>query len=99
MKWYSKNIGDALLAYNDLENIEAVCVPAYQKAGSPDDMAVFYRHESEGRLHCEVTVYFSPAAGDIAKALGASPCERPGKYGLCLLAGSPAAWSILFSKS
>ena len=98
MTWYSKNIGDALLAYNDLENIAAVCVPAYQKAGCPDDMAVFYRHESEGRLHCEVMVYFSPAADDIAKVLGASPCEQPGKYGLGLLVGSPAAWSILFSK-
>jgi len=94
--WFSKNLGDAMLAYLVLENIEAVCRLAYQKADCPDDMAVFLRHESEGRLHCEVKIYFSPAIGDTAKSLGAYPCEQPTRYGLSLLVGTPAVWSVLF---
>ncbi len=97
--WFSKNLGDAMLAYLALDNVAAVCMSAYQKANSSNDMAVFYRHESEGRLQCEVKVYFSPAIGDTAKILGASPCEQPTKYGLSLLVGTPAAWTILFPES
>ena len=95
--WFSKNLGDAMLAYLALDNVTTVCESAYQKANRPNDMAVFYRHESEGRLQCEVKVYFSPAIGDTAKSLGASPCEQPTRYDLSLLVGSPAAWSALFS--
>ena len=97
--WFSKNLGDAMLAYPVLDNVEAVCIAAYKKANSPNEMAVFYRHESEGRLQCEVKVYFSPAIADTAKNLGASPCEQPTKYGLSLLVGTPAAWTILFPES
>ena len=43
----------------------------------PSEMAVFTRPESEGRLHCEVVAYFSPAAGEVAKAFDAIPCGRP----------------------
>jgi hypothetical protein len=82
-----------------LENIEAVCASAYKKANCSTNMAVFFRHESEGRLHCEIKVYFSPALGDIAKTLGASPCKRPTRYDLSLLVGVPAAWSVLFPES
>ena len=97
--WFSKNLGDAMFAYLALENIEAVCGAAYQEANCPNEMAVFYRHESEGRLQCEVTIYFSPATGDIAKSLGGLPCEQPTRYGLSLLVGSQAAWSMFFSES
>jgi hypothetical protein len=97
--WFCKNLGDAMLAHLALENVETVCMSAYQKANCPNDMAVFYRHESEGRLQCEVKVYFCPAMGDTAKTLGASPCEQPTKYGLSLLVGSPSAWPVLFSES
>lgn len=96
--WFSKNLGDAMLAYLALENVKAVCMSACQKADCPNDMAVFYRHESEGRLQCEVKVYFSPAIGETAKTLGASPCEQPTRYGLSLLVGTPAALSRLFSE-
>jgi hypothetical protein len=88
-----------MLAYLALENIETVCMSTYQKSNSPSDMAVFYRHESEGRLQCEVKVYFSPAISDTAKTLGASPCEQPTRYDLNLLVGTPAVWSVLFPES
>jgi len=54
------------------------------------------RHESEGRLHCEVRVYFSPAAADVAKAVGAIACKKPASNGLSLLAGPDESWSVLF---
>lgn len=88
-----------MLAYMALEKIKEACLSTYQKSNCPDDMAVFFRHESEGRLHCEVKVYFSPAIGDTAKTLGAFPCEQPTRYGLSLLVGTPDAWSILFREN
>lgn len=69
------------------------------RSGQPDatgDRAVFVRHESEGRLHCEVHVYFSPAASALAKAFDASPCAKPSPLGLGLLAGSDKAREALF---
>ena len=59
-------------------------------------MAVFTRQESQGRLHCEVTAYFSPAAGELAHAFDAQPCEKPPLTDLALLAGDRRAWSVLF---
>ncbi len=97
--WFCKNLGDAMLAYRAMEDIAASFESAYTKENYPKEMAVFYRHESGGRLHCEVKVYFSPASARIAKELQAFPCEKPAKYGLSLLAGSPLALSILFPKT
>ena len=94
--WFQKNLGDAMLAFLALDHVEAVCQSAYTKANCPNDIAVFFRHESEGRLHCEVKVYFSPALANIVEELGATPCEQPTKYGLSLLVGTPTAWSVLF---
>lgn len=94
--WFRKNLGDAMLAFLALDHVEAVCLAAYKTAESPKEVAVFFRHESEGRLHCEVIVYFSPAMVHIAGELGATPCKQPTKYGLSLLVGSPAVWSVLF---
>ena len=60
------------------------------------DMAVFIRHESEGRLHCEIMVYFSPASVAIAKGFDADPCEKPSPAGLSLLLGAEDSWQALF---
>ncbi|MGP1682707.1 MAG: hypothetical protein ACTS8S_10320, partial [Giesbergeria sp.] len=65
-------------------------------AGHPEDMAVFTRHELEGRLQCEVIAYFSPAAAALAREVGAKPCEQPSNNELDLLAGDPACWPVLF---
>lgn len=94
--WFRKNFGDAMLAYLELDEVEIICLSAYEKASYPNEMAVFLRHESEGRLQCEVIVYFSPAMSHIVGAFGATPCEQPAKFGLSLLIGSPIAWSLLF---
>lgn len=76
--------------------IEDVFLRAFTAAGSPPEMAVFTRAESEGRLHCEIIAYFSPAAWEVAESFDAEPCEKPARPGLGLLAGSEESWSVLF---
>lgn len=94
--WYSKELGDAIMAGMPSDEIEEVFQQLFIDAGKPLNMAVFTRQESEGRLHCEVTAYFSPAAKEVAKSFGAKPCEKPAGSGLGLLAGDKLSWSVLF---
>ena len=94
--WFSRNLGDAMLAGELLDQIRALFLAEYEKADRPADMAVFVRHESEGRLHCEVKAYFSPASAVVAQAVDALPCEKPAADGLGLLAGSSASWPACF---
>jgi len=97
--WFSVSLGDGMLAPTPSAEIEEVFQPAYAAAGKPPEMAVFTRPESEGRLHCEVIAYFSPAAKEVAKAFDAQPCAKPMRAGLGLLAGEPSSWSVLFPES
>ena len=85
--WFSKNLGDAMLAWEALERIERLFKATYAKAGKPKDMALYIRHESEGHLHCEVIIYLSPASADVAREIGADRCEKPSSHGLGLLVG------------
>jgi len=96
--WFSKNLGDAMLAREALDGIEALFRSVYAKAGNLMEMAVFIRHESEGRLHCEVKVYFSPASVAVAREVDADPCKKPTPDGLSLLVGSEESWLVLFPK-
>ena len=74
-------------------------LPLFAAAGKPSHMAVFTRLESEGRLHCEMIAYFSPAAEEVAKAFEARPCGRPARAGLGLLAGNDQSWAVLFPET
>lgn len=94
MTWFVKNLGDAMLATDALHEAQALFSKRYQRDGAPTDMAIFSRHESEGRLHCELKLYFSPASINVAQALGARPCGKPDKNDLSLLAGSKEAWAL-----
>jgi hypothetical protein len=81
-----------------LGRIEEKFSAVYAKKKSPHDMAVFTRHDSEGRLHCEVMAYFSPAAAEVARLFRAVPCNKPCIDGLSLLAGPESSWAALFNK-
>jgi hypothetical protein len=94
--WYSKELGDGVMATMPADEIKEAFQQLFLAAGKPLDMAVFTRLESEGRLHCEMTAYFSPAAKDIALAFDAEPCQKPSRAGLGLLAGDKLSWSELF---
>lgn len=93
--WFVLNLGEAPLAGALLEDAKALFLREFEIANRPPDMALFFRHESEGRLHCEVNVYFSPRAASVAEAVAARPCPRPSPGGLDLLAGSESAMSLL----
>ncbi|MCB1621380.1 MAG: hypothetical protein KDI44_11670 [Thiothrix sp.] len=95
-QWYGCSLGDAMLAGEVLEQIRTATDRLLARAGNPPEMAVFMRHESEGRLHCELKVYFSPAAVAVARAFAARPCHQPASSGLGLVAGTEAAWARLF---
>jgi hypothetical protein len=94
--WYSRNLGDPMLVDPTLEELSAYFQQVFVRAGGPREMAVFTRLESEGRLHCEVIAYFSPAADEVARAFDADPCEKPAQTGLGLLAGDEGSWLVLF---
>lgn len=94
--WYSKSLGDEMMASMPSAEIAEIFLPLFEAAGKPVDMAVFTRYESEGRLHCEVIAYFSPAAAEVAKAFDAEPCEKPSCGELDLLAGDKQVWPVLF---
>ncbi len=93
--WFRANLGEALLAGPLLEDVKARFLQAFEASARPSGMAAFFRHESEGRLHCEIYVYFSPGAAAMARAMAAEPCPRPSPDGLDLLAGPEDAWSLL----
>lgn len=94
--WYSLSLGDGMTAAGPSEQIRSLFQPLYEAAGSPAQMAVFTRNDSEGRLHCEVTAFFSPGCVDVAQQMGARPCSPPLRDGLGLLAGDERAWAALF---
>ncbi len=96
--WYAKSLGDGMWAPTAAAEIEQVFRPLFAQADQPAAMAVFTRQE-EGRLHCEVIAYFSPAAAAAAQACQAGPCARPERAGLILLAGNPACWQSLFPEN
>lgn len=97
--WHIKNLGDAMLAGESLDAVKALFLAEYEKAGQPKEMAAFIRHESEGRLHCEVRIYFPPSSVIAAMAVDAVPCVKPAPDGLDFLAGSREAWPIFFPRS
>lgn len=94
--WFCKHLGDGILAAAPLGRIEDLFRAEYARTGAPKDMALFVRQLSAGRLHCEVSVYFSPAAAAVARAVEAAPCGRPARNGLSLLAGADDCWAVLF---
>ena len=94
--WYSLSLGDGMWAPVLFTQIEEIFYPQFDKAGKPVEMAVFKRNESEGRLHCEVIAYFSPASVEVAESFDAEPCEKPSHVELDLLVGDLQCWEILF---
>ena len=82
--WYLVSLGDGIIATTPSAEIEDAFLQLFTAAGRPPEMAVFTRPESEGRLHCEVIAYFSPAAVAVAKVFAAEPCPQtcPGRFGV-----------------
>lgn len=83
--WYVKNLGDAMLADHALSELQSA-LDAYRSDPMNEPFDVFIRHESDGRLHCELMVYLPPQARAFAAYIGASTCiVPPGSRGLSTL--------------
>ena len=95
-EWHCLNLGDALLAAEPLHNIKALYEMEFGTDTTNHGAAIFVRHDSDARLHCDVWVYLPPALNAIARTLQAKRCPRPAPSGLNLLAGSRESWSIHF---
>lgn len=93
--WYVLNLGDALLAADELDRIKTLFQHEY--ASAPGAAAIFIRHESDGQLHCDVKLYFAPDTATLAHALCATPCPPPPGRDLGLFAGDDAARAMLDS--
>ncbi len=87
--WYYCNLGDAMLAGEALEQIKNQFLSETKHRSIPAGAALYIRHESEGRLHCEVKVYFPPEIAGLARVLGAVPCEQPDRNTLGVLLKAP----------
>lgn len=44
------------------------------------------------------TLFFTPAAHDLAETFGAVPCERPSPTDMTLVAGDERAWQVHFGR-
>lgn len=75
--WFVKNIGDAMMAVDSLEQIKWRVSQFCENADIPKNMAAFFRHETMNQLHCQVKVYFSPVLSELAVSLDADPCKKP----------------------
>ncbi|MCK9503371.1 MAG: hypothetical protein M0Q95_04205 [Porticoccaceae bacterium] len=106
--WFSKNLGDAMLAGEALHHIKTLFLAQHPPLEKSTDCqneesnledsapALFLRHESEGQLHCDVKLYFTPSTASLAEELGATPCGKPSRDSLSLFVGSEHAWSVYF---
>lgn len=74
--WHYKNLGDAMLAGSQLEQI---------KQSADDNMSLLVRYVTKNDLYCEVIVYFPPTAKKLAKQYLASPCLAPKQQDLTAL--------------
>lgn len=83
-KWHKLNLGDAMLADLELDRIVNLWKEEYPTSEMKDH-PLYVRHESEGRLHCELCLYFHPSSYSLASKLDASTCSEPNDTGLSLL--------------
>jgi len=97
--WYSLSLGDGIIAPVPSDEIEQAFRQSFASVEGRPDLAVFTRPESEGRLHCEIIAYFSPATANLARVFDAQPCEKPARAGLGLLAGTESTWAVLFPEA
>ncbi|MGO2371679.1 MAG: hypothetical protein ACTH5C_04870 [Pseudoalteromonas prydzensis] len=74
--WHYKNLGDAMLAGPELNQIK-------HSAGA--NLRLFVRYITKYGLHCEVIVYFPPEAKSVAKQCLATPCVAPNESDLTTL--------------
>ena len=93
--WFKKELGDAVWAAPYLETLKEMFASIYGSSHAAGEAVVLVKYDSASHLHCEVTVYFSPAATTLATAVNAEPCVQPSFTDLSLLVGNKQTWDAL----
>jgi hypothetical protein len=78
--WFSKNLGDGVVAYVPTQEIMNAFTPLFSAAGLPMNMALFSGHDERRNI----IIYFSPSASKLADIYGAQPYEKPGSGAISL---------------
>lgn len=92
--WYYATLLERNGAYETCQKIRKTFADVSKSIGVSKYAAIF---SSSDIAQQSVTVYFSPPTSMLAKAFGASPCEKPTlRNNLTLLAGVPQSWGIHF---
>ncbi len=92
--WYSTTLKERNGAYETCQKIRKTFADVSKSIGVSKYAAIFSANDIAQQ---SITVYFSPPTSMLAKAFGASPCEKPTiRNNLTLLAGLPQSWRIHF---
>jgi hypothetical protein len=94
--WFTLNLGDASLAAPRLDQIRSRFDVDGGAGLAGPERAIFIRHVSEGRLHCEAILFFPPPLAALAEEFGARVCAAPSPSGLGVFAGPQATWPVYF---
>lgn len=86
-----------MMAQETSNKIMEAFLPVFAAKGNPVEVAVFSHYDRHTDV---VTVYFSPAAKELAERFSASPCEKP-TFGddTGLLCGDQRAVQALFPET
>jgi hypothetical protein len=96
--WAALVLGDGVTALEPLGRLQERVVEEAQREDRDGIVVLLTRHDDAG-LHCQVTAFFSPAAGELARAAGAVPCAPPPRRGLVYAAGDPDWEEALFGRA
>ena len=92
-KWYRKDVGDGVEALGPTAKLHDAFLALAKSGGVPTDSAVFSRYDLRKNV---VTWWFTPEASQVAKAFGASACEKPSPTDLVFSVGDAHAWKAHF---
>ncbi|MBD1577127.1 MULTISPECIES: hypothetical protein [Vibrio] len=82
--WYQKNLGEALMAIPEFEALKTqVAKLKAEHSGAVVDL--YYRHQSNGQLHCDLMVYLYSDNKRIMNEIQAKVCAKPSQSGLSRL--------------
>ena len=88
-----------MLADRLLARIKQEFISLYQHVQPSLRRAVFIRHVTAGHLYCQVVLYFSPEASELAKIFDAEHCSMPAREDLSVFIGNEGALASLFSET
>ena len=85
-RWWVLPLGDAIQASPVLQTVREAFDAGWKAADQSPVMSLWLRTDSDG-LHCQQTLFFSPACQALARQFSAVSCPAPALASLQRLAG------------